>query len=140
MFIYWKYIMCFQSISTGNTLCISSGKTSKRNTKYISHGNTLLELLYLGIIMCVSSGYVIERSYLIFSFPSYLITPSYLWSYLIKPHGRHTLLHITTPSTAHHCTILRLTHNTCYTIRFTHVTPPDTCMPFTIYSVFIAYL
>src|SRR6202023_2024143 len=42
--------------------------------------------------------------------------------------------------TAHHCALLHLTGNTCYASRFTQVTPPDLCMPFTIYSVVLVYL
>src|SRR6202023_1184803 len=42
--------------------------------------------------------------------------------------------------TAHHCALLRLTGNTCYASCFTQVTPPNLCMPFTIYSVVLVYL
>src|ERR1700724_4860636 len=77
-----------------------------------------------------------ERSYLIFSFSSYLIIPSHLLSYLIKTQGIHTLLR----NTAHHCALLRLADNTCHALRFTHVTPPNLCMSFTIYSVVLVHL
>src|ERR1700724_1542653 len=74
-----------------------------------------------------------EWSYLIFSFSSYLIISSYL-SILSYQDTRYT--HVT----AHHCALLRLTDNTRYASRLTHVLPPALCMPFTIYSVLVAYL
>src|SRR6202023_814314 len=76
---------------------------------------------------------VMERSYLIFSFSSYLIISSHL-SILSYQNTRYT--HVT----AHDCALLRLTGNTCYASRFTHVMPPDLRMSFTIYSVVLVYL